>query len=119
MYNTFVNWAIPFLCTTTVSLAAALIKRIVRERRADKSAEKLVEDGIQCLLRAEIIRQHDKWLAREYCPIYAKEALKREYHVYEGLHGNDVGEQMFKQLMELPTSPPHTRPECVHMTEEY
>lgn len=109
MYNTFVNWAIPFLCTSTVSLAIALIKRMIRDKKQNKTKESLIEDGMQCLLRAEIIRQHEKWEAREYCPIYAKEALKREYAVYTGLHGNDVGKQAYEKTMELPNTPPHRK----------
>lgn len=58
--------------------------------------------GVQCLLRAEIIRSHEKYVEKGFCPIYAKEALKKEYSAYEKLHGNDVGEKLYKDMIALP-----------------
>ena len=39
------------------------------------SKYKNLELGLQCLLRSELIRMHDKYMERGYCPIYAKDAL--------------------------------------------
>ena len=61
-----------------------------------------IEDGLQCLLRAEIIRAHEKYTARRCCPIYAKESLKRVYRAYHELGGNDVATHLFDALMALP-----------------
>ena len=66
------------------------------------SREQAERDGIQCLLRAEIIRQHEKYKKRGYCPIYAKEALRKEYTAYHELGGNDVASRLFEEVMELP-----------------
>lgn len=64
--------------------------------------EKHIEDGVQCLLRAEIIRSNEKYTARRYCPVYAKESLKRVYTAYHNLGGNDVATHLYDELMELP-----------------
>lgn len=64
--------------------------------------EKHIEDGVQCLLRAEIIRSNEKYTARRYCPVYAKESLKRVYNAYHELGGNDVATHLYDELMELP-----------------
>lgn len=85
-----------------MSIAGALIT----EWRKERSREKAVELGLQCLLRAEIIRSFEKYSDRYYCPIYAKEALKREYDSYHKLGGNDVATGLFKKIMELPEAPP-------------
>ena len=61
--------------------------------------------GLQCLLRAEILRQYEKWFDRGYCPIYAKQALEREYKVYHKLGGNDVATEKYHELLELPDEP--------------
>lgn len=75
----------------------------VKERRRVKSAdEQNIENGLQCLLRAEIIRSHDKYMARCYCPIYAKENLTRAYNAYKALGGNDVATDLYHQCMSLP-----------------
>ena len=68
-----------------------------------KERDRAVEDGLEALLRAEIIRQYEKWIDRGYCPLYAKEALRREYAAYHALHGNDVATGLYNEVMALPT----------------
>lgn len=58
--------------------------------------------GVQCLLRAEIIRQNEKWTKALHCPIYAKQALSRAYKAYHWLRGNDVATTLYEEVMELP-----------------
>lgn len=72
-----------------------------RKRRRDERTEQL-EAGVQCLLRAEIIRSHEKYTERGKCPIYAREALTRAYQAYHALGGNDVATDLYRDLMELP-----------------
>ncbi|MBE6546781.1 MAG: hypothetical protein E7668_05010 [Ruminococcaceae bacterium] len=71
-----------------------------------KDRDRAVEDGLEALLRAEIIRQYEKYSERGFCPIYAKEALKREYGSYHALGGNDVATELYHKILELPTDPP-------------
>lgn len=94
-----IAWAVPFVCG---GIAAGCITYI-RMRRKRETA---LENGVQCLLRAEIIRNHDKYMARHYCPIYAKEALKRAYKAYHTLGGNDVATSLYDETMHLPTEDP-------------
>lgn len=65
-----------------------------------------LEDGLQALLRIEIIRSHDKYMERKYCPVYAKESLSRAYNAYHTLGGNDVATELYHKVIELPISPP-------------
>ena len=85
------NWLVPFLCGGAVSTVAAYFA-FFRALRA----------GVQCLLRAEIIRTHDKYAARGYCPVHIKEAIRREYKAYRSLGGNDVATEMYKRILGLP-----------------
>ena len=54
------------------------------------------------MLRAEIIRANDKYMGQGYCPVYAKEALRRAYQAYHTLGGNDVATKLFEDVMKLP-----------------
>nr|DAH23501.1 MAG TPA: minor structural protein [Caudoviricetes sp.] len=98
--ETIIKWAVPFVCGGIITWAVTYIK--LRKKR-----DSALESGVQCLLRAEIIRNHDKYIDKGYCPIYAKEALKRAYAAYHNLGGNDVATQLYHQVMDLPTDPPH------------
>lgn len=91
-----VKWAVPFVCG---SIAAGCITYLKMRRRRESA----LENGVQCLLRAEIIRNHDKYIDRKYCPIYAKEALRRAYTAYHALGGNDIATRLYDEVMELPT----------------
>ena len=86
-----IGWLVPFTCGA-VAGGVSIWFLWVRSLR----------DGVQCLLRAEIVRQNEKWTKAEYCPVYAKEALSREYKAYHNLKGNDVATGLYEEVMELP-----------------
>jgi len=90
-----VKWAVTFVCGGVISLAAAYVK--TRFRR-----DKAISDGVQCLLRAEIIASHERYAADGRCPIYAKESLKRVYAAYHALGGNDIATSLYEQTLALP-----------------
>lgn len=91
MEQTFLGWLVPFLCGTLLSAAATAFSLVFA-----------VRSGLRCLLRAEIIRSHEKYTARGFCPLYAKEALKRAYRSYHLLGGNDVATELYRAVLTLP-----------------
>lgn len=70
-----------------------------------KTKNKCLENGMLSLLRAEIIRQHDKYTDRKYCPIYAKDALEKAYNAYHNLGGNGIITKIYNDTMALPEEP--------------
>ena len=86
-----ISWLVPFVCGATVGGIVLWLGGL-----------RSLRDGVQCLLRAEIVRQNEKWTKAEYCPVYAKEALSREYKAYHNLKGNDVATGLYEEVMELP-----------------
>lgn len=98
MQNALIGWIVPFVCGGIVSIIGMLLAKIRKNKTRDTS----IEDGLQCLLRAEIIRSHDKYTDYGYCPVYAREALTRAYAAYHCLGGNDVATDLYKVVMALP-----------------
>ncbi len=92
MWDLIFKWAVPFLCGGAATLVGTMLIRLGA-----------IKAGLQCLLRAEIIRTYDKALDRGYCPLYAKEALTRAYKAYHALGGNDVATELYHQTLEMPT----------------
>lgn len=86
-----IDWLVPFVLGVVVG-GVTLWFGVLKSLR----------DGVQCLLRAEIIRQNEKWTKAKFCPVYAKQALAREYKAYHGLHGNDVATSLYEETMDLP-----------------
>ena len=86
-----ISWLVPYLCG---AVTGGLVLWFAGLRS--------LRDGVQCLLRAEIIQQNEKWVKEGYCPVYAKQALSRGYKAYHDLHGNDVATGLYKETMDLP-----------------
>lgn len=80
-----------------------IVTSIITRKKKLSEREKNIENGLQSLLRAEIIRSHEKYMDREYCPVYAREALTRIYESYHALGGNGTMTELYKQVMALPT----------------
>lgn len=86
-----ISWMVPYLLGAVTSGVALWL-----------TVGKAFRDGLQCLLRAEIIRQNEKWVEKGFCPVYAKQALTRAYQAYHALKGNDVATGLYHEVMELP-----------------
>lgn len=103
MLNTIITVAVT---TVVSSIVAAVVSSVISHFKSKKETEnkntKALEDGMLSLLRAEIIRQHDKYTAREYCPIYAKDALEKAYASYHSLGGNGTITKIYNDTMALP-----------------
>ena len=93
-----VKWLVPAALGACVGFIGSMFLRL-----------KAIKLGLQCLLRAEIIRSHDKYTDRKYCPIYAKESIKRAYEAYHNLGGNDVATKLYNTLLDMPEEPPKER----------
>ena len=94
-----IKWLVPFILTSIASASIAYARGV---HKRNTEHEKAMEEGLQSLLRAEIIRAHDKYMGQGYCPVYAKEALKRAYQAYHTLGGNDVATKLYEDVMKLP-----------------
>lgn len=97
--SAIIRWAVPFIL-------GGLITGIITYLGTKRKRNNALEDGVQCLLRGKIIDMHDKYVERGYCPVYAKESLRRSYKAYHALDGNDVATGLYNETMALPTDPP-------------
>ena len=86
-------------------MASKAEKKRVRDmdEMRQNARTKELENGVQALLRAEIIRSHEKYMDKGFCPVYAREALTRIYESYHALGGNGTMTELYKQVMALPT----------------
>ncbi len=97
-----------FVSAAVGSLFSALAALVTAGKRMAKR-QKATEDGLQCLLRAEIIRTYEKSRERGYAPLYAKEAAKRAYASYHMLGGNDVATELYHKILEMDGAPHEER----------
>lgn len=96
MSDLFIKWAIPAACAAICGWLGGLFANRRKKRQN-------VENGVQCLLRLEIIRSYENYSHKGYCPVYAREALTKGYTAYHNLGGNDVATDLYDKILELPT----------------
>ena len=108
-----IRWAVPAaLSAIAGAIGGAIVSAFARRKTkkeqeaAQNTAQNIhIATGVQCLLRADIIRSAEKYHDKGFCPIYARESLTREYNSYHNLGGNDVATELFHRTISLPTDP--------------
>nr|DAY64133.1 MAG TPA: minor structural protein [Caudoviricetes sp.] len=113
MYNAFLTAALTAAVSTVVgSAVSAVIASLIARKKSKKAIDEVnsaryaaIENGLQSMLRAEIIRQHDKHTERRYCPLYAKEAMVKVYDAYHALGGNGMMTRFYNEIIALPEEP--------------
>lgn len=69
---------------------------------ADRKKNEAIAAGVESLLRDSIVNAYNKYNDKGFCPIYAKESVKKAYQAYHNLGGNDIATQLYRKLLEMP-----------------
>lgn len=97
----WIEWMVSMSTIVLGFLYRQTSKRLKEEQKKNKA----VAEGVQCLLRESIVSNYNKYQEREFCPIYAKESIKKAYAAYHTLGGNDVATQLYNTLLKMPEEP--------------
>ena len=99
--------------TVLVSLiVTALFNGIINFPKKKKAQEnkqsddiRVVQRGIQVLLKNDLKVRYDYWMEAGYAPEDAKDDLENEYQVYHSLGKNGVMDIRRANFLKLPTEP--------------
>ena len=83
--------------------AFKVLSKRVHKQLCDQQS---LRDGTQALLRNEIIKEYDKYMGREWIPIYAMENMNDMYQAYHALGGNGTITKLMEEIRELPSREP-------------
>lgn len=108
MSNVIVDAVGKYLITAILGVVVAALAARVKSIKTETNATK---QGLQSLLRLEIIHNYNKHISSGYCPIYAKEALEKAYLSYHDLGGNGTITGLYQEIQNLPTEPPKHKKE--------
>ena len=101
------------ICTATINKIRAEREKDEVDRqesmKKQEDKEQAISDGLQALLRESIVSSYNKYLDRGYCPIYAKESIKKAYKSYAALGGNDVATGLYHKILAMPEAPEDRR----------
>lgn len=95
------HW-LEWLFTAVLAILSWLFKLMRDQLKQEQAKNEAIAEGVQALLRESIVTSYNKHLDRGFCPIYAKESLKKVYKAYHNLGGNDVATSLYKKVLEMP-----------------
>lgn len=107
------NW-VAWLFAGAYAILIALYKKEKQQHKEEREENKAVREGLQALLRQQIIDICLKYEERKEAPAWAKQAETSAYKAYEKLGGNDVAHAMHERFMQLPLSDGNLETKRIH-----
>ena len=94
-----------WLFAICLAILTAAWRTVSSRLKVERERTEAIAEGVQSLLRESIVTNYNRYQDRGYCPIYAKESLKKVYHAYHDLGGNDVATELYKKVLAMPEEP--------------
>ena len=94
----WVEWLFT-ICLATLGFAWRTVSKRLKEEHEKNEA---IAEGVQSLLRESIVTNYNRYHDKGYCPIYAKESIKKVYQAYHDLGGNDVATKLYEKMLAMP-----------------
>lgn len=91
-----------WLFTTLLAVLGVGYRKLAQQFKEERGKNQALQNGMQALLRDRIIQAYNHYQDKGYCPIYAKENVKRMYDAYHALGGNDVATDLKDKLLNMP-----------------
>lgn len=91
---------IVYIITTVVG---AILGFIATKFKRNKKKDLAIEQGVQALLRNEIIRRYREFESKGEISILDKENLEEMFEQYKNLGGNGTVKKMMDELLDLKT----------------
>lgn len=95
------NW-VEWLFALVTAALGWLYRGISTRLKAEQEKNKAIAAGVESLLRESIVSNYNKYSEKGFCPIYAKESIKRVYVAYSDLGGNDVATGLYHKILAMP-----------------
>ena len=98
------HW-VDWLFTAILAVLGYLVNLLRAQLAEERKKNEAIAEGVQSLLRESIVSNYNHYLDRGFCPIYAKESVKKVYKAYHNLGGNDVATELYNKLLKMPEEP--------------
>lgn len=95
------HW-VEWLFAVCLAILTGAWKTVVARLKMEQKKNEAIAEGVQSLLRESIVNNYNRYTDKGFCPIYAKESIKKVYHAYHDLGGNDVATQLYENILRMP-----------------
>ena len=90
------NYIVPLMLGSIIGFLGTKLKNMNKK-------DKAIEEGVQALLRNELVRRYREYETKQEMSILDKENVEAMFRQYENLGGNGTVKKMYEELLELPT----------------
>lgn len=80
-------------------------RTVLKRLQEEKQRNEAIAEGVQSLLRESIVNSYNKYQDKGFCPIYAKESIRKVYLAYHNLGGNDVATNLYNNVLAMREEP--------------
>lgn len=102
MIEFITTYWLEFLFGVISSALAFGFKTLTKKFKQQASRQKALEQGVQALLRNELIRRYREYETKGEITILDKENISHMYEEYKNLGGNGTVAKMYEEILELP-----------------
>lgn len=102
MLEFIVKYWLEFLFSTAISGLVVAYKLLKNKQNQQDKKNKAIENGVQALLRNELIRRYREYETKGEISIIDKENIEHLFQEYKNLGGNGTVKKMYDELLELP-----------------
>ena len=95
------HW-LEWLFTAVLAILSWLFREMREQLKEEQQKNEAIAEGVQSLLRDSIVCNFNRYHEKGYCPIYAKDSIKRVYKAYHSLGGNDVATELYQKILKMP-----------------
>lgn len=103
MKEFIIKYWLEVLLGVVCSIFGYCIRHIFKKFKTQTDRQKAVEQGVQALLRNELIRRYREYESKKEISILDMENIEHMFKEYTNLGGNGTVAKMYEELLELPT----------------
>ncbi len=98
-----VSYLVPTILGGIIGILSTKIKKSKAKELALEEKQKALEEGVQALLRNELVRRYREYEVKGELSIIDKENIEAMFKQYEKLGGNGTVKHLMSELLQLPT----------------
>ena len=95
------DWWLRWLFGILAGYLVIKVKNIKDKQTAAEKRQNALEEGVQALLRGELIRSYEKYHEQGYITVHGLEAANKAYAAYHELGGNGTITGLVKDMREM------------------
>lgn len=103
MIDFILKYWLEIIFTLICTVFSVIFKKFIAKQKEQEKKQKAVEDGVQALLRNELIRRYREYELKGELSILDRENIESMFKQYQNLGGNGTVKQLMDELLELPT----------------